>query len=33
MSAQELNDGIEKSELDFNRNRYKSTADLLAKYE
>ncbi len=33
MSAKELSDRIEKSELDFKENRYKSTSELLAKYE
>ncbi len=32
-SAKELSDRIEKSELDFKRNRYRFTSDLLAKYE
>jgi len=33
MSAEELNIRIEKSELDFKNKRYKSTSELLAKYE
>lgn len=33
MSAEELNERIEKSESDFKNNRFKSTSDLLAKYE
>ena len=33
MSAEELNKRIEKSESDFKNNRFKSTSDLLAKYE
>lgn len=33
MNAEELNERIEKSESDFKNNRFKSTSDLLAKYE
>ena len=33
MSTEELNERIEKSESDFKNNRFKSTSDLLAKYE
>lgn len=33
MSAEKLNERIEKSESDFKNNRFKSTSDLLAKYE
>lgn len=33
MSLEELNERIEKSESDFKNNRFKSTSDLLAKYE
>jgi len=32
MSIEELNLRIDKSEEDFNQNRYKSTAELLTKY-
>lgn len=33
MSVSELNERIDKSEKDFKENRYKSTSDLLAKYQ
>lgn len=33
MSEDELNSRIDKSESDFKNNRYKSSAELLSKYE
>ena len=33
MRAEDLNERIEKSESDFKNNRFKSTSELLAKYE
>ncbi|SFC14591.1 hypothetical protein SAMN04487907_102395 [Zunongwangia mangrovi] len=33
MPAEELSQRIEKSELDFEKGHYKSTSDLLSKYE
>ena len=33
MTEKELNIRIEQSELDFKNNRYKSSSELLAKYE
>ncbi len=33
MPAEELSQRIEKSELDFEEGHYKSTSDLLSKYE
>lgn len=33
ISAKELNDRIERSESDFENNRFKSSSELLAKYK
>ena len=33
MSEEELNNRVEQSELDFQNNRFKSSAELLSKYE
>lgn len=33
MTEDELNKGIDKSEADFNNNRYKKSSDLLSKYK
>ncbi|QSS96392.1 hypothetical protein [Psychroflexus sp. ALD_RP9] len=33
MSIEDLNERIEKSESDFKNKRFKTTSDLLAKYE
>lgn len=33
MSVEEFNDGIDKSEDDFKNNKFKTSADLLSKYD
>lgn len=33
MSTEELNKRVEQSEIDFKNNRFKTTSELLAKYE